>query len=563
MVKATRPASTRRPSPAIDAALALGCALLALWTQRRALAVYFHPDDLISMEWTRGILPSPDFGLWRLLSGKVYFAAALGVFGTDPFPYHLLNVLVHMANVVLLYALVRRWGGSRIAATLAAGLFGAARPAFSVLQQAVGIGELLALGLSLGALLACDVRTLVARAAAVLLFAAALLSKEAVLLLPLVLLLPRQVAGGSDPASWRDRLRAAAPLLLTCLTATLVLVIGNVRNRAFGGEAYAMAFGKDLFHNLMTYVAWAFDLRDPFFDDPGGISFTAWHAGLPLLALLLALPWLVRRRTQLPAIGLAWAALTIAPVLPLTHHTYATYLYAPLAGLALVIASGLEALLAALRPTHDPRPARTVARAPGGRGTVNAAAWAGVAVLLVAYAVASDRLLAERVERRVESIELPFDRQLRKSEMVRRAAEGLERTGTPRRIVLYMPPEASHQLDQRTGEVHADTTLALDDMLMVRVLDHGRALRALVPGLDSVAFVRRWTPAYAEFDLCANSPAGDIVDFGQGPDAHLKLGQLLLQSGKHHLAEDLLTSASAAYAQDPRLRQLLEQARAR
>ena len=50
MVKATRPASTRRPSPAIDAALALGCALLALWTQRRALAVYFHPDDLISME---------------------------------------------------------------------------------------------------------------------------------------------------------------------------------------------------------------------------------------------------------------------------------------------------------------------------------------------------------------------------------------------------------------------------------------------------------------------------------------------------------------------------------
>jgi hypothetical protein len=98
-------------------------------------------------------------------------------------------------------------------------------------------------------------------------------------------------------------------------------------------------------------------------------------------------------------------------------------------------------------------------------------------------------------------------------------------------------------------------------MLMVRVLDHGRALRALVPGLDSVAFVRRWSPAYADFDLCANSPAGDIVDFGRGPDAHLKLGQLLLQSGRHQLAEDLLTSASAAYAQDPRLRQMLESVR--
>jgi len=176
--------------------------------------------------------------------------------------------------------------------------------------------------------------------------------------------------------------------------------------------------------------------------------------------------------------------------------------------------------------------------------------------------VASDRLLGARVERRVESIDLPFDRQLRKSEMVRRAAEGLRRTGTPSRIVLYMPPESSNQLDQRTGQVFSDTTLALEQMLMVRVLDHGRALRALVPGLDSVAFVRRWSAAYSDFDLCANSPAGDIVDFGRGPDAHLRLGELLIRSGRPRLAEDLLGSAAAAWTQDPRLRQLLETAQA-
>src|SRR5881392_3534552 len=112
MPTSTRPSSARRrePSVLVEAALALGCALLALWTHRRALGVYFHPDDLISMEWTRGILPSPDFGLWRLLSGKVFFAVALGVFGTEPLPYHLLNALLHMASVVLLYALARRWG---------------------------------------------------------------------------------------------------------------------------------------------------------------------------------------------------------------------------------------------------------------------------------------------------------------------------------------------------------------------------------------------------------------------------------------------------------------------
>jgi hypothetical protein len=123
-----------------------------------------------------------------------------------------------------------------------------------------------------------------------------------------------------------------------------------------------------------------------------------------------------------------------------------------------------------------------------------------------------------------------------------------------------MPPEASNRLDQRTGQVHADTTLSLDQMLMVRVLDEGRALRALIPGLDSVAFTRRWSAAYSDFDLCANSPAGDIVNFGQGPEAHLRLGQRLIQSGRIALAEDLLSAASDAYAEDPRLRQMLEAA---
>jgi hypothetical protein len=564
MVRDPRPSPARRSrtSFAVDAGLALACALLALWTQRRALGVYFHPDDLISLEWTRGILPSPDFGLWRLLSGKVYFAAALGVFGTDPFPYHALNALVHMTNVALLYALARRWGAPRPAATLAAGLFGTARAAFSVLQQAVGIGELLALGLTLGAFLACERRTRGTRIAGTLLFAAALLSKEAVLVLPLVMLLPHEVAGWTQRVTWRDRSRVALPLLLTGLVAAAVLVIGNVRSRAFGGEAYAMAFGQNLFHNLMTYVVWAVDVRHPFFDDPGGLSSTAWHVGLPVLALLLALAWVTRRHTRLPAIGLAWAALAIAPVLPLTHHTYATYLYAPLAGLAITLGSGLESLLGAWRPARSERAARAGARPAARRATADPVHGVAVVVVLLAGAATSNRLLAARVERRVESVDLPFDRQLRKSEMVRRAAEGLQRTGMPRRIVLYMPPEASNRLDQRTGDVYGDTTLALDQMLMVRVLDHGRALRALMPGLDSVAFVRHWSPDYSEFDLCANSPAGDIVDFGRGPDAHLQLGQLLIRSGRRRLAVDLLSAASAAYREDLRLRRLLETAQA-
>jgi len=563
MVRPPRPPvpPARRGEWTRDALLALACAALAVWAQRRALGVYFHPDDLISMEWARGILSAPDTGLWRLLSGRVFFGLALRVFGTDPAPYHQLNLALHAVNVGLWYALARRWGASRAGAVLAAGLFGAARPAFSVLQQAVGIGELLAFTFTAVAFLAGGARGAAARLASAGAFVAALLSKEAVLLLPLVLLLPADAGATTESGAWRRRLRAAAPLLAVSALAAASLLLGNVRSRAFGGEAYAMAFGANLFHNLMTYIAWASDLRNAFFDDPGGLSTTAWHVGAPVaLVLVLAAAW-VWRRTLLPWRGLLWAVLALAPVLPLTHHTYATYLYAPLAGLALAVGVSVDALLDRRRGTAIP----AAPRARGGRAAPpRRLPWreGAVVAMLLGFAATSDRLLDERIGRRYEGLGLPFDRQLRKSEMIRRGVEGLRRTGSPRRMVLYMPPEASSRLDPRTGRMTRDSTLSIEDMVMYQVLDGGRALRALTPGLDSVAFVARWTSAYAEFDLCANSPAGDIVDFGRGPDAHLRLGETLLRSGQRALAVDLLDSARVAWPGEPRVTAMLRQARA-
>ena len=549
---------------AIDALLALGCAALALWVQRGALGVYFHPDDLISLERVRGLLPTPDFGPWRLLSGRLFFTASLWVFGTDPRAYHVLNAALHATNVALLYALARRWGAPALAATLAAGLFGAARPAFSVLQQAVGIGELMAFGLAAAALLLGERRTSAARGAAALLLLAALLSKEGVLLLPLVLLVPREPGAWARPGAWRERLGVAAPLLATSAAVGVAFAIGHVREQAFGGEAYAMGFGANLFHDLMTYAAWAFDAWNPFYDQPGGVSHQAWRVGVPVVVALIALAWATRDRTRLPAVGLAWAGLTIAPVLPLLYHTYANYLYVPLAGLGLAAGAGLEALVPARPASGDARrgPGRARRAASVDRRTLAVAAIVGV--VLIAHAATSDRLLAARAARRYQGLDLPFDPQLRKSEMVRRAAEGLRSSspGPPRRIVLYLPTESSLRMDSGSGAMRRDSTLTLERMLMYRVLDGGRALRALFPGLDSVAFVTRWTADYADFDLCVNTLEGDIEDLGRGPDAHLRLGRLLLEGRYAALAVDHLARACGTYPQDPRLRQLLATARA-
>src|SRR5437867_1142998 len=75
-------------APAGAALATLACVVLALWVHRRALGAYFSPDDLISFERVRGLLPPHPLPFWRFLSGPVYFAAGLRVFGVDPFSFH-------------------------------------------------------------------------------------------------------------------------------------------------------------------------------------------------------------------------------------------------------------------------------------------------------------------------------------------------------------------------------------------------------------------------------------------------------------------------------------------
>src|SRR5262249_46542136 len=160
-----------------------------------------------------------------------------------------------------------------------------------------------------------------------------------------------------------------------------------------------------LFHNLMTLTSWTYDMRAPAPDLGGQLSTTAWHTGLPLLlglAVIAALAW---RATPLPGAGLAWFALTLAPVLPLLHQRYMHYLYAPLAGLAVAIGAGAEWLLLGLAPRRG-RPAT--------RATV---AWALVAAAIAAYVTASDALIVERAAGRIASVGLPSDPFMRKMEM--------------------------------------------------------------------------------------------------------------------------------------------------
>ncbi len=527
----------------VDVLLVLACAGVSMWIHRRSLGAFFSPDDMASIERVRGLIPPHPIRWWRFLSGPGYFAAMLGLVGTNPVPYHAVNLALHGVNVALLFGVVRKWGGDRVAAAVAAAWFGTS-PLFEiVVQQAVGVGELLSLGFTLGAFLLADPARPRTWAAAALAFAAALMSKESVVAMPLVLLLP--CAGGS--------LRQRGTLALVLLAPSAALIAGLAAlHGPVGGEAYATRFGVNLFHNLMTYTSWVFEYRR-LTPDLGGLSLWAWRTGIWIALAAVGIAIATWRTSSRAAAGFVWWLAALAPVLALVHHTYQQYFYTGFGGVAIIGGEGWSALTrvavrAAARrrgPQADRRGAQ--AAGPGRRAAAIVVTLAIVA--LAAHVAAADRLLATRWTRQISGLHLYTDPQVRKSELVRRVSTSLgERLDAPHgRVVFLEPAESERVISVATGQAVARTGHSL---LLDTVLDHGLVLRALHPALDSVAIVRSWTPDYRDFDLVVNTFDGQSVDLGRGAPAHVALVQILLDSNFSQTALEDLSTAGPAYPHD-------------
>ncbi len=399
------------------------------------------------------------------------------------------------------------------------------------------VSELTAMTFGVTAMLAATAASRSARIAAVPLFAAALLCKENVLLLPLLLVWP-----GFDSAPWRERAKRAAGLLAPGALLAIYLVGARAGTRTFGGDAYASGIGPHLFHNLMTFAAWSVDLGSPVPDLVTLASPTAWHVGLPVVLGLAVIAIACWRSARLPAIGLGWWLLTLAPALPLLRHAYLFYLYVPFAGAAMVVGAGWENGVRALtrRMSHPP-PVAVVA---------------GItALLLVGHAALSVVRLRERRAMRIEGVDLPFDPFLRKSEVARRVAEPFRdavRNGTTR-AVFVLPLEGVWTFASQTGARARAAASNPQYAVLPTVLHEGLALRALNPSVDSVAFVSRWTAAYRDVDLFTAAPDARMIQFGHGPDAHARFALVLLNARLDRTARDHLEQALVAWPHDPRL----------
>ena len=544
--RADAAAAPRARARAAEWPFVLAIVALSLWVYRSALGAYFSPDDLIYLERVRGIVPEPPT-LWRYLSGVAYFRVAHAVFGGQAFPYMLANWLLHGLAVASLYAWVRSLGGGVLAATLAGALFGTTRLFLTVVLQVVTVAEPLSLILALASLWMAGRGGWRWRLGAGAVFAAALLCKETVMLLPLLLLLP-----GIGQGSLRSRAVSYSILMVPSVLLMTYMSSPAVQAAIFVDDTYARAYGVNLFHSLMTFTDWATDLQTPVPDLYSILSTTAWRTALWILLAFTAVAAFGWRSTRLPAMGLAWWLLTLAPVLPLLKQRYLHYLYVPLAGLAIALGAGFEWLAvgsrAGLRAHAEPggtrggqaAAGRATARPGGGRLALG---WGIAGALIIGHVALSGALIKQRATQRLPIADLPFDPFLRKAEMARRVIARVGEAIAGRRVSAVFVVPASGGSAFLARVLHS-------------IMGEGRALRAVYPNLDSVAFVPRWTPAYRDFELFYGRVDGNVVDLGRGPEAHHRLAELMIADRCVEDARAELEAALAVWPDDPRLRSL-------
>jgi hypothetical protein len=516
-------------SLAQDLGIAAGCALIALWLYRRAMGGFFTVDDFIYLERAAGIWPATG-SAWRFLSGKVYPWLALHAFGRDPVPYLTAQWLFHGMTAALLYLWARRRTTPLVAA-LAAGLWAGSRQFLTVVYQMTTVSETAALALTLVALWLAERGRRIDIVLATVVFFLALACKESVALLPLLLVLP-----DGSPTPLRTRIVRAAPLLVVGATWIGYLGITESRAHVFSGSAYASGIGLHVLSNLARYAAWSLDLVHPTPDL--GAAYSPFPAAL-LAGMAIGSIVLARRDRPLALVGMAGWFLAIAPVLPLINARYQHYLYAPLAFLAVAVA-GLA--------TSFTLPALSRSRW----------AWAAVAVVVMAHAAWSDRLVAVRHAGRLPGLGLPFDPFLRKTEFASRFTTGLrDLPRTPSRLLVLEPGSTSLVYNVRTGQAVSGTESKLVYRVVDAVLEGGRAVRFLFPQVDTVAFADEWSPQHETWVVVTHAMDGTSTVHGQGVEAHASVATDWMKAGLGAQAAAHLARVLQAHPDAVRLRYLL------
>ena len=282
------------------------------------------------------------------------------VYGLDPAGHHRTNLLLHLANVVMLYLALRRITGFGWRSGFVAVLFAIHPLHVEPVAWVAERKELLGTAFLLLAILAYAryvKQPGVRRYLAVFLLAAlGLMSKPMLVTLPLVLLLldywplRRMGSGGKTP---RELIIEKLPLFLLAGASAVITLVAQWR----GGAVAALEgfpFGVRVANAALSYVRylgkmfWPFHLAVPY-PHPGSNLPTWQIAGAAVLLILLTFA-AVRVAAKHPyvTVGWLWYLITLFPVIGLIQVGEQAmadrYTYITLIGLFMILAWGIPAI---------------------------------------------------------------------------------------------------------------------------------------------------------------------------------------------------------------------------
>jgi tetratricopeptide (TPR) repeat protein len=301
----------------------------------------------------------------------------VSVFGLRPAGHHLTSLALHLANALLLFALLRALTGFTWRSFLVAGVF-AAHPLR--VESVAWVAERKDVLSTLLALLAVEAyrrgraRGRPGQAAPLLLFALALAAKPMVVSLPALLLLldfwplgrfsGPGFPGGAGPRAPRAPaavlLREKIPYLLIAAAATALTVLAQ---GSFGAvvSRQRLPLASRLANAAVSAVAYLRDALRPrdltfFHPHPGTIPAESAIAAVALLAALTLLALAQARRRPWLAAGWGWYLAGLTPaagIVQVGEQARADrYTYLPLVGVAVALVWGAAELL-----RRYPRPA--------------------------------------------------------------------------------------------------------------------------------------------------------------------------------------------------------------
>jgi|GEM_PF-2606144 len=473
-VPARRQGLTRFLPEIVSAAV---IALMVAFVYHRAVHYFFSQDDFMSL-WIARQGPET---FWRILSSYAYFGAISAIFGLNAIAFHVLSLMFHVANALVVFFIARALYLGRGPSLLASALFALHPSLFVPLYAISSIGEILS---CFFALLAALYVLQVSRPggpisilAVSLLFLASLLSKETTILFPL-LVLPIYAAR-------KMRLRRAVPLFVT-LTAIAAAYgaflyaanIFGIREASPGAGAYQLTVGSELVTSLQTYFKWIFNLVESWRNEPFNVldeRALPWLlVGIGAFGVLLVGSGGARART---VFCVSWFFVMLLPVVPLTGHPYHYYLYIPLAGLVPAFA-----ILLAQR--------------------VKSAQWQMVlSILLMASMLLHSAMLVSKIETATVGDsgtrqEPTFDRAIVSGNLI----SDLRQRELPQGAKLLLISPLS---DIRAGKLREHPHIVKGgpywDSNVRSAIADGIAIKLFFPQVDSVAFAEGLAPGFEDF----------------------------------------------------------------